>query len=192
MGDLRSGRAAERMPVPLLVMTCSQAAIPDALGTEVGLHVAPVDARSTDGDRHAAERSRRRGRSCQRAHVVVHAVVIIEEAVTDPEEAKGFDDTNFSPVGFRFGTSDVGTGQKNYDHCGRCPRSFHFAPFRDLDANYRLLAIFMKDAGPAGFCAAILSGDPSGHSPKFPLSGDVRYAPIATLKATRLMSALCQ
>ena len=60
----------------------------DAVGLQVDCHVVPVEARAADRHRGAA-RSWRSGSAAtdQVVVVAVHAVVVVEEAVADPEDA---------------------------------------------------------------------------------------------------------
>ena len=61
----------------------------DHVRLQVRADVVPVDARSADRQADASERNGGIHPAAQRRHVPVHAVVVIEEAVADPEKRSG-------------------------------------------------------------------------------------------------------
>ena len=77
---------ARRVELDLVVR--HERVLADAIA-QVALHVVPVDARAADGHRDAAVLDGLVAAAHEAAHVPVHAVVVVEEAVADPEHRPG-------------------------------------------------------------------------------------------------------
>lgn len=71
----------------------------DSVGSKVGVDVVPVKPRAADGDRYAAKPSLFLSRSDQLPHMVVQAVVVVEETVSDEDGGCRIFNSDFNDFG---------------------------------------------------------------------------------------------